>query len=49
MKAITDNLLEKLAGPGAFKRGKAYYEQGHVAEFKRRGRTITALVEGTET
>ena len=49
MKAISNHLLKKLAGPAAFQRGKNYYQEGRVAELRSRGKTITALVEGTET
>ncbi len=48
MKEISDTLLTQLAGEAAFARGVAYYRDGRVDELTRRGRAITALVNGSE-
>ncbi|KJS06093.1 MAG: hypothetical protein VR73_10650 [Gammaproteobacteria bacterium BRH_c0] len=49
MKIIDNELIERLAGPAAYQRGLDYFRNGHVSEISKRGNTITALVEGTET
>ena len=49
MREISDDLLIQLAGEAAFGRGSAYYHEGRVGELQYKGKTITALVEGSET
>ncbi len=44
---ITEKLLIKLAGKASFRRGKNYYEEGAVLEWTKKGKVITARVEGS--
>ncbi len=46
---ITDHILIKLAGEGAFERGEDYYYRGVVGELNIRGNRISAEVEGSES
>lgn len=45
---LSDRQLILLAGEAAFGRGVAYYREGMVVGWNKRGATITADVEGTE-
>lgn len=46
--AITEALLVKLAGPGAYERGMGYYAEGRVTAVDSSERHTTAIVHGTE-
>ena len=45
---ITQALLIKLAGEGAFSRGKTYFQQGNVLNWKKTGTKISATVDGSK-
>lgn len=44
---ITENLLIKLAGKASFQRGRNYFSAGAVTELTKKGKVITASVQGT--
>ncbi|MCL6270780.1 hypothetical protein M3P05_12685 [Sansalvadorimonas sp. 2012CJ34-2] len=46
---ITDHLLTRLAGEGAFERGEDYYHGNTVGELRQKGDAILADVKGGET
>lgn len=45
---LSDSSLIRLAGDAAFGRGAAYYQQGMVVSWNKKGSTITAKVDGSE-
>src|SRR5918992_497778 len=46
---ITSDNLVRLAGERAYRRGKAYFEQGAVVDLVDKGTAVVARVEGAET
>jgi len=49
MKTLSESTFKTLAGDGAYERGLAYYNQGHVGELRIKKNHISAEVEGTHT
>lgn len=45
---LTDSRLIELASQTTFKRGKVYFQDGHVVRLKRGEAEVRAVVEGSE-